>query len=325
MENHTRGEDYSVVTRSNDVASIISPALDSDAKAIVTLFLKEQDYSGKLTWYRFEKFRRRTEYWDKCCMEDVLVGFIHWALKSDNTRVVYDLIVHPEFRHCGIGRDLIQHIGSPIQTKLTHPFLTHLGFVDGYLSRKAIMVPDGPWILTYTGRVVNPLDLQPDDVCIEDIAHHLALVNRFAGGTVKPISVAQHSVYVSRLCEDSPHDFQALLHDASEAYLGDITKWVKAEMPAYQEAEDRAQRIILGRFGCEPEIHEDVWRADRVMVMFEAERGFGKAWNGLHLAKRSGYEPITEGEMAKIGKWAPWSWRQSEEAFLVRYRHCMSK
>src|SRR4051812_2148358 len=101
-----------------------------------------------------------------------------------------------------------------------------------------------PLILTYTGKHVNPFDLKPDDICIEDIAHALALCNRFAGHTKRPMSVAQHSVYVSRLCPN--YRLAGLLHDASEAYLGDVTKWVKSthEFEAYREAEDRIQYQI---------------------------------------------------------------------------------
>lgn len=322
---------------------IISPALESDTKAIHSLFLAEGDRAGKTSWYRYLNHRRRTEWWDKVVVEGELLGFVHWAMKVDNTRTIYDLVVVRNRRHEGYGRALLKHVGTPVATKLSHDFLTHLGFRDGYLLKEPVLRDfTKPWILTYTGKDVNPLDIQPEEICIQDIAHALACVNRFAGHVAKPISVAQHSVYVSRLCDGDPSDhacpagceicaarrlvcLQALLHDASEAYLGDVTKWLKAEMPAYQKAEERAQTTILKKFGCAPVICEQVWRADRVMVMFEATKGFGKAWDGLHLAQRPGYEPITMVESAYIGKWSPWNWRQAEEAFLVRYRACTAK
>src|SRR5580765_2644929 len=87
--------------------------------------------------------------------------------------------------------------------------------------------PMKPLILTFSGKHVNPLNLRPEDIDIVDIAHALACCNRFAGHCRRPINVAQHSVYVSRLCDDTGFERQALLHDASEAYLGDITKWLK--------------------------------------------------------------------------------------------------
>lgn len=51
----------------------------------------------------------------------------------------------------------------------------------------------------------------------------LAKINRFAGRTSHPYSVAAHSVLVSRLCPQGMEQTWALLHDAHEAFLGDIT------------------------------------------------------------------------------------------------------
>ena len=284
---------------------------------------------------------KRREHWHKMVVGGEIVGFIHWAITKDNGRSIYDLVVHPNHRHKGYGTTLVRYIGTPVTVRMVHPFFDAIGFYDNVLPKEPVVVPSGePWILTYTGKVVNPLDLKPKDICIEDIAHQLACVNRFAGCTMSPINVAQHSVYCSRLVEDTYLDtdeverttpkskklqLQALLHDAAEAYLGDITKWLKAELPQYIAAEERAMQVILKKFGCSTTIDEAVWRADRVMVMYEGVKGFGKAWDGLHLAVKPGYEPITEDELERIGRWAPWNWRASEEAFLVRYRHCMAK
>lgn len=171
-----------------------------------------------------------------------------------------------------------------------------------------------PRISTYTGLIVNPLDLRPEDVRIEDIAHALALINRFCGHTAAPISVAQHSVYVSRLCNG--HALQGLLHDASEAYLGDVTKWVKdaPEMALYREAEARAQRVILALFWCSPELALEVESADRLMVRYEFERGY----HGRTI-DHPAYPPVTDDERTLIGEWEPWSWQQAEREFLEQF------
>lgn len=172
-----------------------------------------------------------------------------------------------------------------------------------------------PIIYTSTGKQVNPLDLKPEDICIEDIAHALACCNRFAGHTRKPVSVAQHSVYVSRLCPG--HDLQALLHDASEAYLGDVTKWLKQTpaMKGYREAEERAQRTIYEKFGCcwteAPAIEE----ADRIMVRVEG----GRTIPGF-LIDHPRYPPLTRAELDRVGKWTPWNWKTAEEVFLAHFR-----
>lgn len=110
-------------------------------------------------------------------------------------------------------------------------------------------------IRTFTGKYVNPLALQPEDICIEDIAHHLSLICRYVGACPFHYSVAQHSLIVSNLmAAQSPTREAALaglLHDAAEAYLNDISSPVKhsLSMEQYRAAEDRAERIIFAKFG----------------------------------------------------------------------------
>lgn len=195
-----------------------------------------------------------------------------------------------------------------------------------------------PLILTYTGKEIDPLHLSPEDICIEDIAHALSMCNRFAGHTLRPISVAQHSIYVARLCD---HDvncassdptklcdcgreaapLQGLLHDASEAYLGDITKWLKAqpEYAPYRNAEDAVQRAVYRKFGLPEEMLPIVAWADKLMLRFEGEQGFGKPVWTKWLKNYTTYSLVLPEEGIKIGAWKPWPWKQSEEAFLVKY------
>jgi hypothetical protein len=178
-----------------------------------------------------------------------------------------------------------------------------------------------PVITTYTGRNVNPLD-PGGDINILDIAHSLALCNRFAGHTKEPISVAQHSVYVAALCP--AHALQGLLHDASEAYLGDVTKWLKAQpqMEAYREAEHLLQAAIYRYFGVPVEQHESVTLADRMMVRWEGMVGFGRDWSvsGVNPAAHREYPQLTTEELTRIdmlfGGWRFWEWREAQEKFL---------
>jgi uncharacterized protein len=84
-------------------------------------------------------------------------------------------------------------------------------------------------ICTFTGRMVNPLALRPDDVCIEDIAHALALKNRFTGHTQVPYSVAQHCVIGAQRISPE-YSLHFLLHDAAEAYLPDVAAPLKPKV-----------------------------------------------------------------------------------------------
>ena len=77
-------------------------------------------------------------------------------------------------------------------------------------------------IVTYTGRVFEFLNPKPEMVCIEDIAHALASMCRYTGHVREFYSVAQHCVLMA-LDEDLSGDpLKKLLHDAAEAYIGDM-------------------------------------------------------------------------------------------------------
>jgi hypothetical protein len=111
-------------------------------------------------------------------------------------------------------------------------------------------MPKGEWIETYTGRPFYPLDPDPSQVDLRDIAHSLSMQCRFAGHSRWHYSVAQHSVLVAR---HLPSDLApwGLLHDASEAYLIDLPRPVKYEVEGYREAEVRVMMVIAQKFGLE--------------------------------------------------------------------------
>ena len=103
---------------------------------------------------------------------------------------------------------------------------------------------------THSGRLVDLLNPSPDDVCLDDIAHHLARVCRFGGAVRDYYSVASHSVYVACNIDGGFRLRQAaLLHDSAEAYLGDMVSGLKRTMPAFREAEDLWEAAIEAHFG----------------------------------------------------------------------------
>lgn len=128
-------------------------------------------------------------------------------------------------------------------------------------------------IRTFTGKLVRPMDLKVGDICIEDIAHGLSRVCRFAGQCAGFMSVAEHSVAVARIVmtTDPDHALEALLHDASEAYLGDMPRPIKhlPEMAPYREAEERAERAIAQKFGLVYPWPQSVKDADRQRLFIE--------------------------------------------------------
>jgi hypothetical protein len=110
------------------------------------------------------------------------------------------------------------------------------------------MARAGDWIQTFTGGAFWPLDPRVEDIRIEDIAHALSMLCRYNGHCTRFYSVAEHSVYVSRLVAPE-HRLAALLHDASEAYLADVPRPVKPLLQGYAEIEAIIERKVAERFG----------------------------------------------------------------------------
>lgn len=176
-------------------------------------------------------------------------------------------------------------------------------------------------ITTYTGRYIKPLELKAEDIAIEDIAHSLALTNRFVGHTKVPISVAQHSVMAARMLADTPHALQALLHDGSEAYLGDVSRWVKLspQMAEYRVVEAEAQRQVFIAFGLPEEQHPEVTRIDNLLVRLEGQVGIpGWAYHLAQLNNPNYQMPTVEDheEWRSHGGGEEWSWSRAEFEFL---------
>jgi len=129
----------------------------------------------------------------------------------------------------------------------------------------------GDWLQTFSGIRFWPLDPRPEEICIEDIAHALAMQCRFAGHSKQFYSIAEHSVHVSYLC-DPGDELWGLLHDASEAYLCDLPRPIKhlPVMGEYQAAEKRLQQAIAERYGLSSEMPGSVKLADNIMLSVEA-------------------------------------------------------
>lgn len=104
------------------------------------------------------------------------------------------------------------------------------------------------WIQTVSGTKVDLLDPKPDQILIEDIAHALSPICRFTGHVEKFMSVAHHSVIVSNLV-DPEFAFDGLMHDATEAYVNDLSRPLKNLLPEYKVVEERFALAIAEKFG----------------------------------------------------------------------------
>ena len=180
------------------------------------------------------------------------------------------------------------------------------------------------WIVTYTGRKFYPLDPSPQDIDILDIAHALSNACRFSGHTREFYSVAQHS-YLVAFTAGREHALYGLLHDASEAYLCDISTPVKYSKmyEEYRVAEHWLQTMILNKFGVpnwnRDEMPQEVKDADRIVGVLE----------GLVLMPDHEGAFWTEGGMLlnadSSDGFVCWSPKKAESKFLEMYDYISSE
>jgi 5'-deoxynucleotidase YfbR-like HD superfamily hydrolase len=162
---------------------------------------------------------------------------------------------------------------------------------------------------------VNPFDPDPAQLDAGDIARALANQCRFGGHSRVFYSVAQHCVIVSRLVEqrggDAEDCFAALMHDATEAYLGDMPHPLKHRSPlgaAFKEAEKELERAIRDRFAIKAGVPE-IKRVDRALLATERRAFSEESW---HWPELDGVEPLD----IELTAWSP---DEAADEFARRY------
>ena len=133
------------------------------------------------------------------------------------------------------------------------------------------MIRKGDWIQTVSGKQFWPLDPRPDEIDIYDIGHSLSYMCRFNGHCIRYYSVSEHSYNVSSLLDDEDKAW-GLLHDATEAFLADITRPVKPYLTNYIEIENNLMKSIAERFGLKGTMPNSVKIADNAMLATEMKQ-----------------------------------------------------
>jgi hypothetical protein len=126
-------------------------------------------------------------------------------------------------------------------------------------------------IHTYSGIAFDLRDPRPAMVRLDDIVHSLSLMNRFNGAALFPYSVAQHSLHVAALVPAELR-LEGLLHDAAEAYIGDMVSPLKQVMPEYKAVEARIHRVVALTFGLRYPDPPEIKKADLAVLAAEREQ-----------------------------------------------------
>lgn len=167
-------------------------------------------------------------------------------------------------------------------------------------------------IHTYSGIAFDLRNPKPEMIRIGDIVHSLALINRFNGAARFPYSVAQHSLYVASLLPMSLK-LHGLLHDAAEAYVGDLVSPLKKILSEYKKVEADIAKVVADVFGLAYPEPEEVKKADLAVLSAEREQvllpSYGPWYKDFPCPAAIRIEPMP--------------WEQVEEIFSLEIRRLL--
>lgn len=145
----------------------------------------------------------------------------------------------------------------------------------------------GHYMYVSTGRLFFPCDPRPEEVDIQDIAVGCSRAFRFNGHTIKPMSVAEHCWHASHLVPPELA-LEALLHDAAEAYIGDVIRPMKA-LPVYGalylKIEKGIETAVAERFKLVYPWPAAVRRADEMLLHAEIAQNIKSKRGGVHFER----------------------------------------
>lgn len=169
-----------------------------------------------------------------------------------------------------------------------------------------------PVVQLHSGAMLNLLAPQAHQINIQDIAHGLSHTCRFNGQCNQFYSVAQHSVIVSKFVEPQ-HALAALMHDAAEAFVGDLTTPLKNLLPNYQQIEQNLLKTIFQQIGLPYPPHHNIKVADGRALALEVKSLLSKPQSAQY------WEFLEDFDQCDAPIFHCWAPEQAKELFLQRY------
>lgn len=152
-------------------------------------------------------------------------------------------------------------------------------------------------LMMYDGKILNIFNLQKEDVDSEVIIRGATRIHRFLGQTRYAYPVASHLIggwmFLDDIGADEILKKQWLIHEAFESYSGvDLPSPLKAMLPDYKEAENRALKVIAEAFGVDPAESDKVKKLDRAIMVAEALVLMPNQAYWKQFAKDNGIKPL---------------------------------
>ncbi len=149
-----------------------------------------------------------------------------------------------------------------------------------------------PFIRVNSGGYLDLLDPKPKQFTFRDIAKALSKICRYGSQCDRFYSVAEHSLHCSNVAKDDclGREVQAacLMHDAAEAFIGDIIKPLKNLLPQYLEIEAKLEAIIESKYSVDFS-NASVKQIDLELLFHERRSLFSEdaeVWLGQDKARR---------------------------------------
>lgn len=172
----------------------------------------------------------------------------------------------------------------------------------------AVRIDVGPSIMLQSGAWFDFAAPHTSLFTIDDIAHGLANICRYSGQCKSFYSVAEHSLLVSETAVG--FEFEALMHDAAEAFLGDVTRPLKQMLPEFKKIEREVENAIFERFGIRHPMPPEVKKADLRVLAAEQKQIMPDGTDAWVRGQRVEPAPVKVRNLAPV---------EAKAAFLERF------